>query len=43
MPAGLVSLRISGLDIRITVLHDKKKKNVLFYVDFVEVAHSTKL
>lgn len=26
MPAGLVSLRISGLDIRITVLHDKKKK-----------------
>lgn len=42
MPEGLVSLRISGLDIRITVLHDKKK-NVLFYVDFVEVAHSTKL
>lgn len=41
MPEGLVSLRISGLDIRITVLHDKK--NVLFYVDFVEVAHSTKL
>lgn len=29
MPAGLVSLRISGLDIRITVLHDKKKSFIL--------------